>query len=212
MNTIRMFVACAVAAASLTLGGCGCDRDLAYKDVQIQELERVNKELEAQMAAISTRQVNNIITTAPANQAPIVTVKNAAGEGVDISSRDREVIFSIESSILFKAGSSDLTAQAKESISRVVAIIKQKYPNHYVRVEGHTDDQPISRTKNKWEDNWDLAGGRARQVLHYLLERGVNASDLGFAGYAEQRPLNPAKSEAARQKNRRVEIVVIPKG
>jgi chemotaxis protein MotB len=212
MNTIRTFVACAVAAASLTLGGCGCDRDLAYKDVQIQELERVNKELEAQMATISTRQVNNIITTAPPTQAPMVTVKNAAGDGVNVSDRDREVIFSIESSILFKAGSSELTAPAKESISRVVAIIKQKYPNHYVRVEGHTDDQPISRTKNKWEDNWDLAGGRARQVLHYLLERGVNASDLGFAGYAEQRPLSPGKTEAARQKNRRVEIVVIPKG
>jgi chemotaxis protein MotB len=212
MNTIRLFVACAVAAASLTLGGCGCDRDLAYKDVQIQELERVNKDLEAQMAAISARQVNTIINTAPADQSSRKTDSDAAGVGVNVSDRDREVIFSIESSILFKAGSSELSAQAKESISRVVAIIKQKYPNHYVRVEGHTDDQPISRTKNKWQDNWDLAGGRARQVLHFLLERGVKASDLGFAGYAEQRPLSPGANEASRQKNRRVEIVVIPKG
>jgi chemotaxis protein MotB len=212
MNTIRTFVACAVAAASLTLGGCGCDRDLAYKDVQIQELERVNKELEAQIAARADKQVTEIIKQAPTNQAPIVTAREAVDSNVNVSDRNREVIFSIESSILFKAGSSDLTAQAKESISRVVSIIKQKYPNHYVRVEGHTDDQPINRTKNKWDDNWDLAGGRARQVLHYLLERGVPATDLGFAGYAEVRPINPAKTEAARQNNRRVEIVVIPKG
>jgi chemotaxis protein MotB len=212
MNTIRTFVACAVAAASLTLGGCGCSRDLAYKDVQIQELERVNKDLENQLAVKATNEVTRIVDKAPPNQAPLVTARDAAGAGVNVSDRDREVIFSIESSILFKAGSSDLTAPAKESISRVVAIIKQKYPNHYVRVEGHTDDQPISRTKNKWEDNWDLAGGRARQVLHYLLERGVAASDLGFAGYADQRPVAPGKAESSRQKNRHVEIVVIPKG
>ena len=46
MNTSRAVVACLVAVASLTLGGCGSDRELAYKDVQIQELERINKELE----------------------------------------------------------------------------------------------------------------------------------------------------------------------
>ena len=93
----------------------------------------------------------------------------------------------------------------------MVALIKQKYPGHYVRVEGHTDDQKISRSKDKWEDNWDLAGGRARVVLHYLLERGVAASDLGFAGYADQRPISPGSAEASRRQNRRVEIVVIPK-
>ncbi len=211
MNTIRTFVACAVAAASLTLGGCGCDRELAYKDVQIQELERVNKDLEEQLARKATDIVTNVVNNAPPQQNPIVTAKDAAGPGVNVSDRQREVVFSIESSILFKAGSSEITAAAKESISRVVAIIKQKYPNHYVRVEGHTDDQPISRTKNKWEDNWHLAGGRARQVLHYLLERGIAASDLGFAGYSDQRPVAPGKSEAARKQNRRVEIVVIPK-
>jgi chemotaxis protein MotB len=211
MNTTRAFVACAVAVASLTLGGCGSDRDLAYKDTQIQELERVNKELEAQLAAKASADVTRVINNAPANTPESVVVTEAAGKGVNVSSRDREVVFSIESSILFKPGSSELTTQAKESISRVVAIINQKYTNHYVRVEGHTDDQPITRTKDKWQDNWDLAGGRARQVLHYLLQRGIPAKDLGFAGYADQRPLADGKNETARKQNRRVEIVAIPK-
>jgi chemotaxis protein MotB len=211
MNTSRAVVACLVAVASLTLGGCGCDRDLAYKDVQIQELERINKELEEQLAAKASADVTRVITTAPANQRSEDTDQQAVGDKVKRSDRDREVIFSIESSILFKPGSAVLAAEAKESIARVVALIKQKYPNHYVRVEGHTDDQKISRSKDKWADNWDLAGGRAQVVLHYLLERGVNAKDLGFAGYAEQRPVTPGSSEAARKTNRRVEIVVIPK-
>ena len=80
-----------------------------------------------------------------------------------------------------------------------------------MRVEGHTDDQKISRSKDKWDDNWDLSGGRSQKVLHYLLDHGIAASNLGFAGYADQRPLGPNSSEAARAKNRRVDIVVIPK-
>ncbi len=211
MNTSRAVVATLVAVASLTFGGCGNDRELAYKDVQIQELERINKELEDQLARKAEGDVLRVIHDAPANQAPLQTNKDAAGPGVDVSTRPHEVVFSIESSILFKPGSADLTPAAKESIARVVALIKQKYPNHYVRVEGHTDDQKISRSKDKWSDNWDLAGGRAQKVLHYLLERGIPASELGFAGYAEQRPVAPGSNEGARKQNRRVEIVVIPK-
>lgn len=211
MNTSRAVVACLVAVASLTLGGCGCDRDLAYKDVQIQELERINKELEDQLAAKANTEVTRVIKEAPPTQRSEDTDQQAVGKNVKRSDRDREVVFSIESSILFKPGQAVLSAEAKESIARVVALIKQKYPNHYVRVEGHTDDQKISRSKDKWEDNWDLAGGRARVVLHYLIDRGVNAKDLGFAGYAEQRPVTPGTNEAARKQNRRVEIVVIPK-
>ena len=211
MNTSRAVVACLVAVASLTLGGCGCDRDLAYKDVQIQELERINKELEEQLARKASTDVTRVIKEAPQGESSLDTDKRAAGKGVNVSDRDREIVFSIESSILFKPGQATLSAEAKESIARVIALIKQKYPNHYVRVEGHTDDQKISRSKDKWEDNWDLAGGRARVVLKYLIERGINAQDLGFAGYAEQRPVSPGSSEASRKQNRRVEIVVIPK-
>lgn len=211
MNTSRAIVASLVAVASLTLGGCGCDRELAYKDVQIQELERINKELEDQLARKASEQVTKVINTAPAGESSLDTDKRAAGKGVNVSDRDREVVFSIESSILFKPGSAVLSAEAKESIARVVALIKQKYGNHYVRVEGHTDDQKVVRSKDKWADNWDLAGGRAQVVLHYLLDRGIAAHDLGFAGYAEQRPVAQGSGEAARKQNRRVEIVVIPK-
>ena len=211
MNTSRAVVATLVAVASLTFGGCGSDRELAYKDVQIQELERINKELEDQLARKAEGEVTRVIHDAPAGQAPLKTNQDAAGPNVDVHNRPHEVVFSIESSILFKPGSADLTPVAKESIARVVALIKQKYPNHYVRVEGHTDDQKISRSKDKWDDNWDLSGGRAQKVLHYLLERGIPSSELGFAGYADQRPVTPGSNEAARKQNRRVEIVVIPK-
>lgn len=211
MNTTRATLACLAAVASLTFSGCGCDRELAYKDVQIQELERVNKELEAQLAAKDAAKVREVISNPSPNERPDDNMRRALGPDVNLSDRNREIVFGIESSILFKPGSADLSTSAKSSINKVVAIIKEKYPNHYVRVEGHTDDQKISRSKDKWADNWDLSGGRAQKVLHYLLERGIKESDLGFAGYSYVRPVSPGSAETSRSRNRRVEIVAIPK-
>ena len=104
-----------------------------------------------------------------------------------------------------------LSAQAKASLARVAGIIKEKYGDFYVRVDGHTDNQQITRSKDSWDDNWDLSGARGRQVLHYLIERGVKADNLGFAGFADHRPVTSNASESTRQKNRRVEIRVYPK-
>jgi chemotaxis protein MotB len=120
-------------------------------------------------------------------------------------------VFTVESNVLFKPGSAQLSPQAKASLARVAEIIKQKYPDHYVRVDGHTDNQQITRSKDAWDDNWDLSGGRAQRVLHQLIERGVKAENLGFAGFGQERPVASNSNESGKQKNRRVEIRVIPK-
>jgi chemotaxis protein MotB len=101
-----------------------------------------------------------------------------------------------------------LNTHAKETLARVIALINQKYAGASVRVEGHTDNQPIKRSKDKWDDNWDLSGGRSMKVLHYLLDHGIPAKQLAFAGYADQRPVDSNSSDAGRSKNRRVEIAV----
>jgi chemotaxis protein MotB len=209
MNTHRIAVATLVAIASLTLGGCGSERELAYKDTQIQELERVNKELENQLQACANEKVSHYVTQHPDEPAHVVarnTIDNAT-----VSQRPMETVISIENNILFKPGLAELSTAAKSTLSHVIAVINEKYKNCDVRVEGFTDNQKINRTKDKWDDNWDLSGGRGQAVLHYLLDHGIPAAKLGFAGYGEERPLVPNTSEANKAKNRRVEIVVIPR-
>jgi chemotaxis protein MotB len=117
---------------------------------------------------------------------------------------------SIDSEVLFKSGSAQLSAQAKSALNKVVATINAQFPNHDVKVVGHTDDQKITRSKGTWNDNWDLSAGRAREVLLYLEGRGIPAKRLGLAGYAEQRPKVANSSTDNKAKNRRVEIVVVP--
>jgi chemotaxis protein MotB len=210
MNTYRLLFASVVAVASLNLIGCGDARTVNYRDVEIEEYQRQIKDLEEKLATKEAGITHDILykTSDPVQQKAAIKEHM---DNVGWAERNKEVVFTIENSILFKPGSSELSLTAKTTLNKVVALINEKYKNNYIRVEGFTDDQPIKRTKDKWDDNWDLSGGRAQAVLHYLLERHIPAADLGFAGYGQERAVASGSGEGARAKNRRVEIVVIPK-
>jgi chemotaxis protein MotB len=212
MIPVRTLALSALALAAITSTGCSGGRDLEYKQVETEELKRQNKELERLLAEANAKKATAAVQDATAAGASKTdATRKGVGAGVDVDERQREVVLTIENSILFKPGKAELSSQAKATLARVVATITAQYPDHWVRVEGHTDNEAIVRSKDQWKDNWDLAGGRAQAVLHYLVERGLPARDLGFAGYGEQRPVASNGTEAGQAKNRRVEIVVLPK-
>lgn len=212
MIPVRAIALSLLAIAAVTSTGCSGGRDLDYKQVEAEELKRQNKELERLLAEKKTKEAQDDMRQAKASGADSLgTTKAGVGADVGVRDRQREVVLTIENSILFKPGKAELSSQAKATLARVVATIKEQYPDHWVRVEGHTDNEAVVRSKDQWKDNWDLAGGRAQAVLHYLLERGLPAHDLGYAGYGEQRPVAGNGTEAGQAKNRRVEIVVLPK-
>lgn len=207
MSHLRPLVLGLAAFAVLSFAGCGDERELGYKDVEIDEYKRQISELEDQLYKKDSGAVKEKLA---GKDDTVGTLRGAVDESTGVSTRDREIVFAIESEVLFKSGSSTLNTAAKSSLNKVVAVIKDRYPGHDVRVVGHTDDQKITRTKGTWADNWDLSAGRAREVLLYLEGRGISAKQLGIAGYADQRPVVANSSNENKQKNRRVEIVVIP--
>lgn len=194
-----------VATFALVLGGCGSNRDIEYKNVQIKELERQNAELEAQLAACQAGQGGG----QPAAHVDAGPSAPAGGEGWTANTVDKDISISISNEILFKPGSAVLSDKAKKVLDEVISKIKGSYPNASVRVEGHTDDQIIKRSKDEHKDNWDLSGNRSQAVLHYLVDHGIAAKKLGFAGYGMERPLTSNATAAGKATNRRVEILVI---
>jgi chemotaxis protein MotB len=94
-------------------------------------------------------------------------------------------------------------------LEKVSKVIRDKVSDREIGVEGHTDNDPIKYSG--WKSNWELSTARATSVLHYLVEKGgLNPKKLSAIGYGEYRPIMSNDTPEGRQKNRRVEIVIVP--
>jgi chemotaxis protein MotB len=129
-------------------------------------------------------------------------------EHIIIYEQERGLVISFKDALLFASGSDHLTSQAREIIREVGEPLK-KLPN-YIRVEGHTDNLPIST--GKFPSNWELSVLRSSNVVHVLNEEaGVPAERLSIIGYGENRPLVANDDNISRAMNRRVDIVILKK-
>jgi chemotaxis protein MotB len=133
-------------------------------------------------------------------------LSEAIGDGrVEITNDVRGLILSLPESATFASGSAEVSKEALEVLRRVADVLATT--THAVRVEGHTDDQPI-RT-SLYRSNWELSTARASSVVAFLIESaGIDPARLSAAGYGEHHPRVANDSPAARARNRRVDIVV----
>ena len=116
---------------------------------------------------------------------------------------------SIGSDVLFSSGQATLTAGGKQALSGIASSISTNHPGKYIRIYGHTDADPIKKTKKLWSDNLDLSSNRAMAVTRYLISRGIEGSLIESIGMGATRPIAGNKSAADKKKNRRVEIMII---
>ncbi len=111
----------------------------------------------------------------------------------------------VKTDILFASGEANLSNKAIPALDALASTLS-KYPNP-VRVEGHTDNRPIS-TKN-YPSNWELSAARAASVVHRFARGGLSPDRLSVIGFGEYRPTKPNDSVAGRVANRRVVIVIL---
>ncbi len=108
---------------------------------------------------------------------------------------------SLPGEVLFELDSDALSAGASAALDELVAGI-EKLEGPRVTIEGHTDDLGTD------EHNLDLSERRARAVADYLAKKGVARAAISSRGFGKTRPAASGTDEAARKKNRRVEIVI----
>ncbi|MFA5384599.1 MAG: flagellar motor protein MotB [Eubacteriales bacterium] len=125
---------------------------------------------------------------------------------VSVSNESRGIVISFQEEVLFVIGSSELTQQAGEIIKQIAPMLR-KVPN-YIRVEGHTCNLPINSPN--YPSNWELSSARATTVVKELInEHSFPPERLSASAYGEYRPMVPNDTEAHRQMNRRVDIVIL---
>ena len=113
-----------------------------------------------------------------------------------------EVLFDSGSAVLGDAGKSQL-----DDLATTLILLSMDIPKDLdwvLRIDGHTDRRPIFTAQ--FPSNWELSTARAGAVAKYLISRGLPADRMVIAGYAEFRPLDPADTDAAYNKNRRIEF------
>jgi chemotaxis protein MotB len=128
-------------------------------------------------------------------------------EGMDVKfdASEGTITVTLANKILFDAGSADLSASQK-TLDSILGVIKSKYNGKRVDVVGHTDTDPIQ--KSKWKDNWDLSAQRALAVVRYMEKHGMDKSKLRACGCGEGKPVTSNQTAEGKARNRRVEIVV----
>jgi chemotaxis protein MotB len=132
--------------------------------------------------------------------------KGKLGKGeLEVRAVPEGVALTLREGGFFGSGSADVRPQAAETLEAIAA---QLGPATEIRVEGHTDNQPIHSAQ--FPSNWELSSARASAIAHFLLEHGQLApSHLSVAGYAEFHPLASNASDEGRSRNRRVDIVFL---
>lgn len=118
--------------------------------------------------------------------------------------------FVFQSEVLFASGSAELGGPGRRQMGQLAATLKEvsaRIPRDIdwvLRVDGHTDRRPIHTSE--FPSNWELSTARALAIVRILIAEGVPAQRLLAAGFAEHRPLDPANSPEAWQRNRRIEL------
>jgi chemotaxis protein MotB len=130
------------------------------------------------------------------------------GEGYDVSfdANAGTITVTLPDAILFDSGKASLRSSTSKELDHIYAVLKEKYPGREIEVVGHTDSDPIK--KSKWADNWELSSERALSVSRYLMQKGISENRIKSAGCGPARPIASNSTAAGKQKNRRVEIIV----
>jgi outer membrane protein OmpA-like peptidoglycan-associated protein len=217
MRGLGLVLTLAVGAMALT--GCANNKarvsaaeeeSLALRD-QNATLEQGVRERDAKIAELETALANCAPAataaapapaptwTAPVAAAPTAAPRFQPDEDFQRDARG-DLRASIAGNVLFDSGQATIKTSARKELDRIASKLNGTYRGSAIRIEGHTDSDPIRRSK--WSSNEALSQARADSVKKYLVSKGVSASRLESIGYGSSQP------KGTKASSRRVEIVV----
>lgn len=172
--------------------------------IQNQQLKTNYESMHGQLSEASAPPPAEELVVAPKPAAAQAKIPELDEAGIGYGMRDGNMVITVPSSITFASGQATLSKEGQGALKKVAALLKKQYGNSDYSIEGHTDDEPIK--KSKFETNRELSYARAMAVLAYLVsDCGIRDDDCVVVAHGQYEPL-VAKGDKA--KNRRVEIVV----
>ncbi len=125
---------------------------------------------------------------------------------VEISMEPRGLVVSLKQTAFFPSGGDNIPAASYGALEKVAIGLKM-VPNP-LRIEGHTDAQPIH--KGRFISNWELSAARSIAMMHLMVDKfGIDEQRMGIVGLADTMPEASNDTPEGRAKNRRVDIVIM---
>jgi chemotaxis protein MotB len=122
-----------------------------------------------------------------------------------LTKNERGLVVSLAEAGFFESGEASIRSDGLAIIDKLAQSILES--EALVRIEGHTDSQPIATSR--YPSNWELSAARASAVLAHLVLKGINPSRLSVAGFAGERPVADNTTPEGRALNRRVDLVIL---
>lgn len=209
-SVVRSFCLIGIAGMLAVSTGCAELKRLRQENQQLNEnltnLQQENADLSSKASQYES-ELNQLENSRKALEDQL------KGTGATVRIKNGAVSVLLPGAILFDAGQTALRPQSKTTLKKIAGIIKTETAGEIVRIEGHTDNDPISRQKDKYKSNWELSAARAAAVLHYMVEEcGVSPTKVYIAGFGQYQAMADNKSKTGKAKNRRVEFVIMPRG
>lgn len=227
----RFQPASVLVAAVLLLGGCvssgkyekletdknqeiaGLQNEKGTLQAQTEALEKEKATLQEQIAALEKAK-QALEASSQQNQAQydaLVKKLSAEVEQGQLQVRQYKNMLSVDvaEKIFFDSGRAELKESGKAVLAKVGEALKS-YNDKVIRVVGYTDNVPIAKSMQRiFPSNWELSVARATNVVRFLQGAGVPPERMVAAGRGEYSPIAENDTPEGRQKNRRIEIMLI---
>jgi len=191
-------------------------REIADRDAQIKDMQSKAEQLQSDLN-MTEEEVEKFATQVKENNEKISELYSAISEAfetydpndLDVSERNGKLYITLNNNILFDAGRARLSDDSQEIVGTIAAALKDNN-DLKIRVEGHTDNDPVKIHKYKYKDNWALSTARALAIIAELEKAGIEGGRLTAAGKGDTEPIASNDTDEGKQKNRRTEFIVVP--
>jgi len=185
---------------------------LAALNQALEATESKNKEQKTQIVNLGKR-LNAALATRVQELARYRSeffgrLRQTLGNRSDIRIEGDRFVF--QSEVLFESGAADLNRVGSQQLSLLGTTLRKiskeipKDLDWVLRVDGHTDERPISTAQ--FPSNWELSSARSTSVVKFLINQGISPNRLVAAGFGQYQPIDIGSDEIAYRRNRRIEF------
>jgi chemotaxis protein MotB len=187
-------------------------RSIAELRQRLGALESENIRLAQELSDAQKAREEKVREVSSTYEQLVDKMKSEIAKGqVTISELQGKLTVNMVDAVLFDSGRAEIKPEGLVVLGKVIEILKS-VNDKAIRIEGHTDGIPIAGSlAQRYPTNWELSAARAINVARYLQKQAINPAALSAAGFGEFKPVADNPTVEGRAKNRRIEIVLVPK-